>query len=327
MTGEFEYQFPWVLVLLGLLPLYALLAGRSGRLSALVISSAELVRSAGGKARSAAGRLLLSLRLLVLALTIIALAGPRLADYHVENENPGIDIMLVLDLSWSMSAVDMGRPGQNLTRFACAAGVMKDFNYQSLHDAVAPFMVIYRYWPIGFSHLIVQANSTDYTSLLDKMGHIWRQRVFVGAFEHSYLTDEIDSLYKTEVIMSRIINSFTIMAIVISCLGLFGLAAFNAEQRTKEIGIRKVMGASVAGIVQLLSMDFLKLICYSFLLGAPLAWWIMNKWLNVFAYHISIPWWTYGIAGGATIIAGMTVVSLQAAKAAVVNPVKSLRAV
>jgi Ca-activated chloride channel family protein len=127
MTGEFEFQFPWALALLGLLPVYALLRGKIGKLSALTFSSAEIAREAGAKARSAAGRFLFFLRLLVVALAIIALAGPRLADYHVETETPGIDIMLVLDLSWSMMAVDMGRPAEKLTRFAAASDVLKDF--------------------------------------------------------------------------------------------------------------------------------------------------------------------------------------------------------
>ena len=114
MTGEFEFQFPWVLALLGLLPVYALLRGKVGRLSALTFSSADIARAAGAQARAAAGRFLFFLRLLVVALGIVALAGPRLANYHVETETPGIDIMLVLDLSWSMMAVDMGKPAEKL---------------------------------------------------------------------------------------------------------------------------------------------------------------------------------------------------------------------
>jgi Ca-activated chloride channel family protein len=127
MTGEFEFQFPWVLALLGLLPVYALLRGKTGRLSALTFSSAEIAREAGAKARSAAGRFLAFMRLLVVALGIVALAGPRLADYHVETETPGIDIMLVLDLSWSMMALDMGKPAEKLSRFAIASKVLEDF--------------------------------------------------------------------------------------------------------------------------------------------------------------------------------------------------------
>jgi Ca-activated chloride channel homolog len=136
MTGEFEFQFPWVLALLGLLPVYALLRGKTGRLSALTFSSAEIARAAGANARSAAGRLLWFMRLLVVALGIVALAGPRLANYHVETETPGIDIMLVLDLSWSMEAIDMGKPAEKLSRFAIASGVLKDFIQKRPNDRI-----------------------------------------------------------------------------------------------------------------------------------------------------------------------------------------------
>jgi Ca-activated chloride channel family protein len=134
MNGEFEFQFPWVLALLGLLPIYALLRGKIGRLSALTFSSADIAREAGAKARSAAGRFLFFLRLLAVALGIVALAGPRLANYHVETETPGIDIMLVLDLSWSMEAIDMGKPAEKLSRFAIASGVLKDFIQKRPND-------------------------------------------------------------------------------------------------------------------------------------------------------------------------------------------------
>jgi Ca-activated chloride channel family protein len=136
MTGEFEFQFPWVLALLGLLPVYALLRGKTGKLSALTFSSAEIARKAGAKARSAAGRFLFFLRVLAVALGIVALAGPRMANYHVETETPGIDIMLVLDLSWSMEAIDMGKPAEKLSRFAIASGVLKDFIAKRPNDRI-----------------------------------------------------------------------------------------------------------------------------------------------------------------------------------------------
>jgi len=136
MNGEFEFQFPWVLALLGLLPVYALLRGKVGKLSALTFSSADIARAAGAQARSAAGRFLFFLRLLVVALGIVALAGPRLANYHVETETPGIDIMLVLDLSWSMEAIDMGKPAEKLARFAIASNVLKDFIAKRPNDRI-----------------------------------------------------------------------------------------------------------------------------------------------------------------------------------------------
>lgn len=136
MNGEFEFQYPWLLALLGLLPVYAWLRGQVGQFSALRFSSAEIVRAAGGRATAAAGRLLFFLRLLVVALGIVALAGPRLANYHVETETPGIDIMLVLDLSWSMMAIDMGKPEERLTRFGIASGVLKDFIGKRPNDRI-----------------------------------------------------------------------------------------------------------------------------------------------------------------------------------------------
>ena len=136
MTGEFEFQFPWVLALLGLLPVYALLRGKVGKLSALMFSSADIARAAGAQARAAAGRFLFFLRLVAVALGIVALAGPRLANYHVETEAQGIDIMLVQDLSWSMEAIDMGTPAEKLTRFACASGVLQDFIQKRPNDRI-----------------------------------------------------------------------------------------------------------------------------------------------------------------------------------------------
>ncbi len=136
MTENFEFQFPWLLGLLALLPVYALLCGKTGKLSALKFSSAEVARAAGAKAKASAGRFLFFLRLLVVALGIVALAGPRLADYHVETETPGIDIMLVLDLSWSMSAVDMAAPGEKITRFDIANEVLGDFISKRPNDRI-----------------------------------------------------------------------------------------------------------------------------------------------------------------------------------------------
>jgi Ca-activated chloride channel homolog len=136
MNGEFEFQFPWLLALLGLLPVYALLRGKAGRLSALTFSSADIARAAGAQARAAAGRFLFFLRLLAVALGIVALAGPRLANHHVETETPGIDIMLVLDLSWSMMAVDMAAPGEKITRFDIANEVLGDFISKRPNDRI-----------------------------------------------------------------------------------------------------------------------------------------------------------------------------------------------
>jgi Ca-activated chloride channel family protein len=136
MTEDFQFQFPWLLGLLALLPVYALLRGKTGKLSALKFSSADIARAAGSKARAAVGRFLFFLRLLAVALGIVALAGPRLANNHIETETPGIDIMLVLDLSWSMSAIDMAPPGEKITRFDSADEVLGDFIRKRPNDRI-----------------------------------------------------------------------------------------------------------------------------------------------------------------------------------------------
>jgi putative ABC transport system permease protein len=205
------------------------------------------------------------------------------------------------------------------------AGVMKDFNYNSLHGEVKPFMLFYNGDPNAFSFMTVSVSSTDYKTLLGKMESIWQKDLPDMPFEYAFLDEEVQKQYEAEISLSNIINSFTIMAILISCLGLFGLAAFSAEQRQKEIGIRKVLGASVAGVVGLLSKEFIWLVVIAFVLATPLAWLAMNKWLQAFAYRVPISWWMFVIAGVLSVAIALLTVSFQAIKAAMTNPVKSLR--
>ena len=185
MNGEFEFQFPWLLALLGLLPAYALLRGKVGKLSALTFSSADIARAAGGKARAAAGRLLFFLRLLAVALGIVALAGPRLANYHVETETPGIDIMLVLDLSWSMMAVDMGKPVEKLSRFAIASGVLKDFIAKRPNDRIGLIAfsgVPYLASPLTLNHTWLNENLERlHIGMIGDLGTAIGDAVAVGA--------------------------------------------------------------------------------------------------------------------------------------------------
>ncbi len=205
------------------------------------------------------------------------------------------------------------------------AGVMKDFNYNSLHNDIRPFMLVYDPRRDDISDLTVAVNSSDYKSLLGKIETQWHKDLPGTPFYYSFLDEDVQKQYETEITLSNIINSFTFMAILISCLGLLGLAAFSAEQKRKEIGIRKVLGASVPGIVQLLSKDFLKLVGIAILIATPIAWWSMNKWLQGFAYRIEMSWWIFLCSGFVAILIALLTVSFQAIKAAVANPVKSLR--
>jgi Ca-activated chloride channel family protein len=185
MNGEFEFQFPWVLALLGLLPIYALLRGKIGKLSALAFSSAEIARAAGAQARAAAGRFLFFLRLLVVAFSIVALAGPRLANYHVESETPGVDIMLVLDLSWSMMAIDMGKPAEKLSRFAIASGVLKDFIAKRPNDRIGLIAfsgVPYLTSPLTLNHDWLNENLARlHIGIISDLGTAIGDAVAVGA--------------------------------------------------------------------------------------------------------------------------------------------------
>jgi putative ABC transport system permease protein len=204
------------------------------------------------------------------------------------------------------------------------AGVMKDFNYNSLRDDIKPFMLVYRS-DVNFPVVVLAANTGNYQSLIRKIESVWRKDFPSVPFEYKFLDEEIQHQYETELTLSRIINSFTLMAVLISCLGLFGLAAFSAEQRRKEIGIRKVLGASSFNLTALLSTDFLKLVFIAILIASPIAWWAMNKWLQAFTYRVPISWWMFCAAGMIAVFIALFTVSFQAIKAAIANPVKSLR--
>ncbi|MBL0023965.1 MAG: ABC transporter permease [Saprospiraceae bacterium] len=205
------------------------------------------------------------------------------------------------------------------------AGIMKDFNFNSLHQNVKPILLRFNDNDPYLSNVIVSVNSADYKSLLKKVEGIWKKNVPEAPFEYSFLDDEVQKQYESEVTLSNIINVFTAIAIFISCLGLFGLATFSTEKRRKEIGIRKVLGASVSGIISLLSSDFIKLVALAFIIATPIAWWLMDKWLQAFAFRVPVSWWMFAIAGLIAILIAVLSVGSQAIKAAISNPIKSLR--
>ena len=209
-------------------------------------------------------------------------------------------------------------------------GVMKDFNYNSLHDDVNCFMLRFADKTVKEnvdirSDLTVSAITGDYKTFLQNVQNLWGKHFSGVPFEYTFVDDIVQQQYTTELTLSRIINSFTLMAIAISCLGLFGLAAFSAEQRNKEVAVRKVLGATVGGLVGLLSKDFLKLVGLALVIAIPLSWWAMQKWLQGFAYRVPLSWWMFALAGVLAIGIALVTVSFQAIRAAVANPVKTLR--
>jgi putative ABC transport system permease protein len=205
------------------------------------------------------------------------------------------------------------------------AGVIKDFNFNSLHEGIKPFLLVCLPNSPSFCTVMVSCNTGDYKSLLDRMGVVWRRNVPGAPFEYAFLDEDVQKLYEADITLANIINAFTAMAVLVSCLGLFGLAAFSAEQRGKEIGVRKVLGASVSGVVRLLSADFLKLVGVALLISVPVSWWAMNKWLAGFAYRVPLSWWMFGLSGLLAVLVAFLTVSFHTIRAASANPVRSLR--
>ncbi|GAB2790297.1 ABC transporter permease [Rhabdobacter roseus] len=203
-------------------------------------------------------------------------------------------------------------------------GVVKDFHYENLHQTIRPYAFLLNNRS-RFNYLIVHVNTDNMQQVLGFMEQKWKALRPDEPFEYTFLNEDFQKNYQAEARTSRIVSYFTIISILISCLGLFGLAAFAAQQRTKEIGVRKVLGASVGSIVALLSQDFLKLVLIAILIASPIAWYAMNQWLSNFAYKIDIGWWIFALAGGLAVGVALLTVSFQAIKAALMNPVKSLR--
>jgi putative ABC transport system permease protein len=203
-------------------------------------------------------------------------------------------------------------------------GVVKDFHFQDLRVPIMPYMFFLSRFP-SYNYLIVNAHKADLSSLLKNIGTTWHNLNPVEPFEYSFLDDDFQKNYESEAKLQGMVDSFTIIAILISCLGLFGLATFSAEQRVKEIGIRKVLGASVSNLVGLLSKEFIKLVLISLVIASPIAWFAMNKWLQDFAYRTSIGWWVFVVTGVVALTIAIVTVSFQAIRAALTNPVKNLR--
>ena len=203
-------------------------------------------------------------------------------------------------------------------------GVIKDFNFASLHQKISP-LVLANTNKFGAGTVAVKINGKDFKNTLASIEKTWKQFNLKNSFEYSFLDETIAGQYKAEETARKIFTVFSLLAILIACIGLFGLVMYSAFQRTKEIGIRKVLGASTASIIFILSKDFLRLIIISALIAFPVAWSAMNQWLQSFAYRINISWWMFLVAGLLMVLTALITVSFQSVKAAVANPVKSLR--
>ncbi len=212
------------------------------------------------------------------------------------------------------------------------AGVLKNFNYLSLHSKIDALSLIIKndtasIWRNTGGCLFAKLKpNANIASAINQIKTVYEKYDMEKPFEYHFMDEAFDSMYKAEDRLSKIFDVFTLFTVFIACIGLFGLTTFAAEQRTKEIGIRKVLGAGVANIVSMLSRDFLKLVLIAITIASPVAWYFMNEWLKDFAYRINISWQVFALAGIGALIIALLTVSFQAIKAAVANPVKSLRA-
>jgi len=207
-------------------------------------------------------------------------------------------------------------------------GVVKDFNISSLREMIEPFALFHsssRTYGLNSSYISVRLKAGNLNSSVQDLENEWKNFAPDMPFDYSFLDNDFDALYRSEQRMGAVFGVFTFLSIFVACLGLFGLSIYTAERRTKEIGVRKVLGATVQNVVGLLSGDFLKLVFISAIVAFPVAWFAMNKWLEDFAYRIQIGWAVFIIAAIAAIMIAFITISFQAIKAAVANPVKSLR--
>jgi putative ABC transport system permease protein len=203
-------------------------------------------------------------------------------------------------------------------------GIMKDYHSVSLHEEVP--IVFLRAKPVNaYGSMLIRVRSGKLAETTAYIQKVWQKFFPDRPFSYSYVDDRLEQLYKNEERLGQLFGCFSLLAIFISCLGLVGLVAFAVERRTKEIGIRKILGASVGHILLLLSKEFVWLVCFAFVIAVPIAWYAVHQWLQIFAYRIDIEWWIFALAGLLALLIALITVSFQALKAALANPVKSLR--
>jgi putative ABC transport system permease protein len=205
-------------------------------------------------------------------------------------------------------------------------GIVKDFHFQSLRNKIEPLVLAYNQNPIFvIDYYSARIAATDIEGTLDKLKNVMVNNDKSDPFEYHFLDDQLALFYVEDERRQTLLIWAALATIFIACLGLFGLATYSAEQRVKEIGVRKVLGATVINLASLLSKDFLKLVLIANGIAFPIAWWATNKWLLEYAYHINVEWWVFGLAGASAIVIALITISYQAIRAAVANPVKSLR--
>ena len=201
-------------------------------------------------------------------------------------------------------------------------GVVRDFNFESLHNPIKPLVLFPESYQRTF---LLKIQGKDLKQTIAFLEGKWKELAPYRPFEYRFLDEDFNRLYSSEMRLGTVLTVFASIAIALACLGLLGLSAYTAKQRVKEIGVRKVLGASVSSVVALLSADFVKLVFVAIIISIPVAWWMMNKWLLSFTYKTQMNWWIFAVAGICAVAIALATISFQAIKAALANPVKSLR--
>ena len=221
----------------------------------------------------------------------------------------------------------MRYPGNENQRFQ-VVGVMRDFHAASIKMPIEPMALFhessktYQTWG---SYFAVRLRPGAEKPAVEKVSALWKSMAPAAPIEYDFLDDSFARMYRTETKTGDVLGIFTGIALFIGCLGLFALAAFMTEQRSKEIGVRKVLGATAVGLAGLLTKDFLKLVVLAILVAAPVAWFLSEKWLNDFAYRIALEWWMVGLTGAVAILIAALTVGVHTMRAALENPVRSLK--
>jgi putative ABC transport system permease protein len=267
---------------------------------------------------------------LAAALGLQMVAGRNFGDDHSLADSASVILneAAVKAIGWENPVGQWLRyPGNENQRFQ-VVGVMRDFHLGSVRGPIEPAAIFHhssKTYKVWADYLVARLRPGTEKAAVEKTARIWAAAIPNAPFNFQFLDDSFHQLYRSEARMGSILSIFTGLALFIACLGLFALAAFTAERRTKEIGIRKVLGASVASVTGLLARDFLRLVVFAIVIASPVAYYFMDKWLADFAYRIDIQWWMFAIAGAVAVAVAFLTVGFQSIRAALVNPVKSLR--
>ena len=253
------------------------------------------------------------------------LSDKKMADPELQGDNIQYTYMLneaaVKALGWTPEEAIGKRVAKG--REGIVRAVVQDFHFRSLHEPISPLVIFMDKRLAG--SMFVKLQDANVPNTLASLEEIWKERVPHRPFEYQFLDENYTALYKAEQSIAAVFTTFSIIAILLACLGLFALTAYSMVQRTKEIGIRKVLGATVSDILTLVSKDFVKLVLLAVVIAIPISLFAVNKWLESFSYKVSVEWWVIGMAAIATLLIATVTVYLQALKTAIMNPVKNLK--